>query len=107
MDIVVTIKRGDLDYVSYNDELMKLLEAPLAEGKGASFTAWQRFRRACKDLTKSVEDLAGSRGPFTVSLRVEGMKKVWPTGPMLYAAGSMDDRQSENEPGDTGEGPQA
>jgi len=96
MDLEVTLKRGGLgglDVTSYNDELMKAMKGPLGAGKGAAFTAYQRFRSAQNLLVKAVEDLTDSLDPFTVTIRVDGMKKVYPKGHMLYSAGSSEHAQ--------------
>ena len=93
MNLEVTVTRGDITVINYNDEMMKAMEGPLGAGKGAAFTAYQRFRSAQKLLVKAVEDLTDSIDPFTVTIRVEGMKKVYPKGPMLYSAGSSEHAQ--------------
>ena len=87
-NLELKVERGEMEVHTYNDELMKAMEEAELPGKGAGFTAWQRFRRAHKDLHKAIEAMTGSTDPFTFTLRVEGKKKVYPKGPMLYSAGS-------------------
>lgn len=93
MNLEVTVKRGGLgglDVINYNDELMKVMEGPVSEGKGATFTAYQRFRSAQRLMMSAVEDLTGSLDPFTVTIRVEGEKRVYPPGPRLYSGGTSE-----------------
>jgi hypothetical protein len=88
VELELRIERGEMEVHYYNDALMKAMEEAELPGKGAGFTAWQRFRRAHKDLYAAIESMTGSTDPFTFTLRVEGKKKVYPKGPMLYSAGS-------------------
>ena len=105
MNLELKIERGGLDVHTYNDELMKAMEGAELPGKGAAFTAWQRFRRAHKDLVEAIESMTGSLDPFTFTLRVEGKKKVYPPGPQLYTAGSSG--QVEVKPAEAEQGPKA
>lgn len=93
MNFEVTFKRGGLgglDVTSYNDELMEALEehADAAVRDRPTKCDYMRFRDAQKQMIKAIENMTGSNDPFTVTIRVEGMKRVYPPGPRLYTAGS-------------------
>lgn len=95
MDLEVTVTRaglGGIDVTNYNAELMGVLEKSVDDNGGRSqIDDYARFRDAQTRMIRAVENLTRSNDPFTVTIRVEGMKKVYPPGPRLYTAGSSDE----------------
>ena len=88
MNIEITYKRGMINCISYSPEFQKRLETYLEEVDGsiAPGSPYRRLRQAHTDLLGVVAEIVGevSDEPYTITLKVEGIKRKYPPGPVLY-----------------------
>lgn len=91
MDVRITVTRGELTMTGFDKEFLRRFEAYMEENPEEGSlkdqgSAYVRFRRAERDLVDVVEAVMGkdADGPFTITISVDGRRRVWPTGPALY-----------------------
>jgi hypothetical protein len=90
MDVEMTLKRGNIDVLSFDPEFLAefiaFLDANPEEGSVKQDSLYRRFAIARSSLIGIVSKILGKerKDSFTITIKVEGDERVFPLGPRLY-----------------------
>jgi len=90
MNVEITLVRDELRTLGWDTEFerrfMAYLEAHPQDTEMYQDGFYRRFIAAHRTLIAGVEKVLGddANDPFTITIKVEGKKKIYPPGPRLY-----------------------
>ncbi len=90
MNVEITLRRGAIPVWSYDEAFLRRFEAHLEanpeDGDVRPGGFYRRFLNAHKTIIGCVTKILGDDAiePFTITIKVEGKKKVYPPGPVNY-----------------------